>query len=75
MTVAREFEVVYVWRAQTGGVRRLSVPEATISAIRGNHSRGMPPEDAEIVDFTRQLIHKHRLDEARVSARKKVPQV
>jgi 4-carboxymuconolactone decarboxylase len=64
MTVAREFEAVYVWGAQTGGARRLGVPETTITAIRENHSRGIPPDDAEIVDFTRQLLRKHRVDEA-----------
>src|ERR1700759_3256560 len=45
MTVAREFEAVYVWGAQTGGARRLGVPDATIAAIRENHSRGIPPDD------------------------------
>ena len=64
MTVAREFEAVYVWGAQTGGARRLGVPEATITAIRENHTRGLPPEDAEIIDFTRQLLHRHRVGEA-----------
>src|SRR5262245_65586913 len=39
MTVARELEAVYVWGAQTGGARRLGVPEATIAAVRDNHSR------------------------------------
>ena len=68
MTVARELEAVYVWGAQTGGARRLGVPEATITAIRENHSRGIPPEDAEIVDFTRQLLRKHRVDEASASS-------
>ena len=68
MTVAREFEAVYVWGAQTGGARRLGVPEATITAIRENHSRGVPPEDAEIVDFTRQLLRRHRVDEASASS-------
>src|SRR5271165_6366444 len=68
MTVAREFEAVYVWGAQTGGARRLGVPEATITAIRENHARGIPPEDAEIVDFTRQLLRNHRVDEASASA-------
>ncbi len=63
MTVARELEAVYVWGAQTGGARRLGVPEATITAIRENHSRDMPSEDAEIVDFTRQLLRRHRIDE------------
>jgi len=64
MTVAREFEAIYVWGAQTGGARRLGVPEPTITAIRENHSRGIPPEDAEIVEFTRQLLREHRVDEA-----------
>jgi 4-carboxymuconolactone decarboxylase len=64
MTVAREFEAMYVWGAQTAGARRLGVPEATITAIRENHSRGIPAEDADIVEFTHQLLRKHRADEA-----------
>ena len=64
MTVARELEAVYVWGAQTGGARRLGVPESTITAIRENHSRGIPAEDAQIVEFTRQLMRKHRVDDA-----------
>ncbi|MBV8400333.1 MAG: hypothetical protein JOZ17_16565 [Acetobacteraceae bacterium] len=68
MTVAREFEAVYVWGAQTGGARRLAVPETTITAIRENHSRGVPPEDAEIIEFTRQLLRRHRIDDASAKA-------
>jgi 4-carboxymuconolactone decarboxylase len=68
MTVARELDAVYVWGAQTGGARRLSVPETTITAIREKHSRGIPAEDAEIVDFTRQLLRKHRIDDASVTS-------
>jgi 4-carboxymuconolactone decarboxylase len=64
MTAAREFEAMYVWGAQTGGARRQGVPEATIAAIRDNHSRGVPPEDAQIIDFTRQLLRQHRVDDA-----------
>jgi 4-carboxymuconolactone decarboxylase len=63
MVAARELEAMYVWGAQTGGARRLGVPEATITAIRENHSRGVPPEDADIIEFTRQLLRKHRVDE------------
>ncbi len=63
MTVGREFEGMYVWGAQTGGARRLGVPETTITAIRENRSDGIPPEDAQIVEFTRQLLRKHRVDE------------
>jgi 4-carboxymuconolactone decarboxylase len=68
MTVARELEAVYVWGAQTGGARKLNVPESTITAIRENHSRGIPPEDAQIVDFTRQLMRRHRIDDATAKA-------
>jgi len=68
MTVARELEALYVWGAQTGGARKLGVPEATITAIRENHSRGIPAEDAQIVEFTRQLMRKHRVDDATAKA-------
>jgi 4-carboxymuconolactone decarboxylase len=68
MTVARELDAVYVWGAQTGGARRLGVPESTIAAIRDRHSRGLPPEDAQVVDFTRQLLNRHRIEEASAKA-------
>ena len=68
MTAAREFEARYVWGAQTGGARRQGVPETTIAAIRENHSRGIPPEDAQIVEFTRALLRRHRVDEAMFKA-------
>jgi len=68
MTVARELDAVYVWGAQTGGARRLGVPESTIAAIRELHTRGVPAEDAQIVEATRQLLRAHRLDEATAKA-------
>ncbi len=68
MTVAREFEAVYVWGAQAGSARRQGVPEATIAAIRDNHSRGIPPDDAQIVDTTRQLLRRHRIDDTTAAA-------
>ncbi len=68
MTVAREFDAVYVWGAQTGIARTRNVPESTITAIRDKHSRGVPSEDAQIIDFTRDLIHKHRINDAMMKA-------
>jgi 4-carboxymuconolactone decarboxylase len=68
MTVARELEAVYVWGAQTGQARKLGVPESTITAIRENHMRGIPAEDAQIVQFTRDLLRRHRVDDATVKA-------
>ena len=68
MTVAREFDAVYVWGAQTSNARRQGVPEATITAIREKHARGVPPEDAQIIDFTLQLIRAHRVDDTAFKA-------
>jgi 4-carboxymuconolactone decarboxylase len=66
MTVAREFDAVYVWGAQSGGARRLGVPEATIAAIRDKAEdlHALPSEDAQIVAFTRTLLRRHRIAEA-----------
>jgi 4-carboxymuconolactone decarboxylase len=68
MVAAREFDAVYVWGAQTGSARRQGVPETTITAIREKHSRGIPAEDAQIIDFTRQLLQTHRVDDATFKA-------
>jgi hypothetical protein len=35
----------------------------TIDAIRDDHSDGIPTADLQIVDFTRQLLRKNRIDE------------
>src|ERR1700761_9627971 len=63
MTVAREYHAMYVWGAQTGGARRQGVPEETITAIREDHSRGVAPADAEIIELTRQLLRQHRIED------------
>jgi 4-carboxymuconolactone decarboxylase len=68
MTVAREFDAMYIWGAQTGQARKQNVPESTITAIREKHSKGLPPEDAQIVNLTRDLINKHRVDDATMKA-------
>jgi 4-carboxymuconolactone decarboxylase len=68
MAAAREFEAEYVWGAQTGGARRQGVPESTITAIREKHTRGLPPEDAQVVEFTQQLLQRHRVDDATFKA-------
>lgn len=63
MVVAREFEAMYVWGAQTGAARQRHVPETTIAAIKENRSEGIPAEDLQIIDFTRQLLRKHRVED------------
>jgi len=68
MTVARELDAAYVWGAQTGSARRQSVPESTIAAIRERHARGVPADDAQIIEFTRRLLREHRVDDATAAA-------
>lgn len=68
MTVGRELDVLYIWGAQTASARKQDVPESTIAAIRDKHSSGVPAEDAQIIDFTRTLLHRHRVDDATVAA-------
>jgi len=68
MAVARELDAVYVWGVQTKAARILGVSEATITAIREKHSRGVPPGDAQVLEFTRQLMIRHRVDDASVKA-------
>ena len=68
MTVAREFDAQYVWGAQAGSARRQNVPESTITAIRERHTRGVPADDAQIIEFTRRLLREHRVDDATIGA-------
>jgi 4-carboxymuconolactone decarboxylase len=68
MTVAREFDAAYVWGAQTGAARKRNVPESTIAAIKANRSDGIPPEDLAVIEFTRDLLRKHRLTDAAAAA-------
>jgi len=71
MTVARELDAVYVWGAQTGSARRQAVPESTITAIRERHTRGVPTDDAQVIEFTRRLLREHRVDDSMVAALQK----
>jgi 4-carboxymuconolactone decarboxylase len=68
MAVARELDALYVWGAQAGSARTQGVPETTIAAIRDRHARALPPEDAQIVEFTQRLLRTHRVDEGSVKA-------
>src|SRR5262249_61746394 len=51
-----------------GGAGRLGRRGRTTTAIGTTHSRVIRPEDAQIVEFPRQLMRKHRVDEATVKA-------
>jgi len=63
LVVGRHFQAQYVWGIQGVIGAERGVPRATIDAIREDRSDGIPPADLQIIDFTRQLLRKNRIDE------------
>jgi 4-carboxymuconolactone decarboxylase len=64
LVVGRHFQAQYVWGIQGVIGAERDVPRSTIDAIRDDRSDGIPPEDLQIIDFTRQLLRANRVDEA-----------
>jgi 4-carboxymuconolactone decarboxylase len=64
LVVGRHFQAQYVWGIQGVIGAERGVPRTTIDAIREDRSDGIPAEDLQIIDFTRQLLRKNRVDEA-----------
>jgi 4-carboxymuconolactone decarboxylase len=63
LVVGRHFQAQYVWGIQGVIGAERNIQRSTIDAIRDNHSDGIPPDDPHIIDFTRQLLRKNRIDE------------
>ena len=68
LVVGRHFQAQYVWGIQGVIGAERDVPRSTIDAIRDDHSEGIPPEDLQIIGFTRQLVRANRVDEALAQA-------
>jgi 4-carboxymuconolactone decarboxylase len=62
LVVGRHFQAQYVWGIQGVIGAERDVPRATIDAIREDRSDGIPAADLQIIDFTRQLLRKNRID-------------
>ena len=62
LVVGRHFQAQYVWGIQGVIGAERGVPRTTIDAIRDGRSDGIPAEDLQIIDFTRQLLRKNRVD-------------
>ncbi len=62
LVVGRHFQAQYVWGIQGVIGAERGVPRSTIDAIRDDRSDGIPAEDLQIIDFTRQLLRKNRVD-------------
>lgn len=63
LVVGRHFQAQYVWGIQGVIGAERGVARSTIDAIRDDHSEGIAPDDLQIIDFTRQLLRKNRIDE------------
>lgn len=64
LVVGRHFQAQYVWGIQGVIGAERGVPRSTIEAIRDDRSDGIPAEDLQIIDFTRQLLRKNRVEES-----------
>jgi 4-carboxymuconolactone decarboxylase len=63
LVVAREFDQQYEWSGHEMGARSAKVPEAVIDAIKFNKdASGFSDRDTLLINFTRQLLHQHKLD-------------
>jgi 4-carboxymuconolactone decarboxylase len=63
LTAVREREAAYVWAAQVGAARRAGVREEAIDLIRAKgDAAALPPEEREIVTYTRQLMRTNRVE-------------
>jgi 4-carboxymuconolactone decarboxylase len=63
LAVGRHFQAQYVWGIQGVIGAERNIARSSIDAIRDDHSDGVPPDDLQIIDFTRQLLRKNRIDE------------
>jgi 4-carboxymuconolactone decarboxylase len=68
LVVGRHFEAQYVWGIQGVIGAERDVPRSTIDGIRDGRSDGIPSEDLQIIDFTRQLLTANRVDEVLAKA-------
>ena len=68
LVVGRHFEAQYVWGIQGVIGAERGVPRPTIEAIRDGISDGVPAEDLQIIDFTRQLLRRNRVEPALADA-------
>jgi 4-carboxymuconolactone decarboxylase len=65
LTAVRERDALYVWAAQVAAARRNGLAEDIIDLLRAKGDAGkLPPEEREIVTFTRQLMRTNRVDQA-----------
>ncbi len=69
LTVARELDCRYEWAGHAREARRAGVREEAIAALRERKAPvGLTADEAQIVDYVRQLLRDHRVDAATFDA-------
>ena len=69
LTAARENEANYVWAAQVEQARKNGIAEALIDRVRSRAElSAFTDEERPVVDYVRQLVRKHRVDDATFAA-------
>ena len=68
LVVGIHFQAQYVWGIQGVIGAERGVPRSTIDAIREGRSDGIPPQDLQIIEFTRELVSKNRVSSALADA-------
>jgi 4-carboxymuconolactone decarboxylase len=64
LATARERDCPYVWAAHVPGARKEGTGEAAIAVLRDRgDSSALPPEERDVVDYVRQLLQTHRVDQ------------
>jgi 4-carboxymuconolactone decarboxylase len=71
ITGVRERDALYVWAAQVDAGRRGGLSEEAIAVVKERRDpSSLPVEQAEIVNYVRQLFQKNRVDQATFDALK-----
>lgn len=60
---AREYDCGYIWNAHAPQARKAGVADETVAAVRDRRGLdGLPPEEATLVRYVRQLLQENRVE-------------
>jgi 4-carboxymuconolactone decarboxylase len=69
MTASRELDCIHEWAASVRNAEKNKVSRATLVAVHQRQpTAGLPADEAEIVDYTRDLLQRHRVGAAVVES-------
>jgi 4-carboxymuconolactone decarboxylase len=64
LSVCREKDATYEWTSHVGTGRNAGISEPAIEAMRnGSSTAGLAEDERDIIEYTRQLLRKNRVDQ------------